>query len=289
MGTIVCLVYVLLIGFADTVAFGMLSIILHECGHTFAALALGCTPCEFEITPMGAMMRLDDNVTIPVAKRLLILLAGPAVTFGLCWLAILMTKCSIISMRTGAVLFGGNAVLLFFNLLPALPLDGGNLVLLLLKCLMPEHLAGGIVRTISSVCGLGCIAVGLLIAWCYGGWNLTLCCSGCFMLYAGVTATRNNALHELRSFMERKIRLEKKRVMLGCITVLVPWATLREAVVHLHPRRYTFFYMLNENLGTSYVLTETEIIEAYMHTPGECVAHAAGKEQPCSDNTPLRW
>lgn len=282
-GTLLCAGYMLLIRRGMLLAVGMGSILLHECAHGVMAGLLGHPPCEMEILPMGAMVRLDGEERIAPWRRLMILLAGPGMTLLLCYGSMAVVQWGICPAKMGATLLAGNLALLMLNLLPALPLDGGNLLLLLLGQCFGERAARRVLQGLSTLVGVACIGGNLYLTWRYGGWNLSLSCAGCFMVYAGTVATRTKALHELRIFLDRKIRLEQRGGLTVCSCAVMTRLPLRRAVLMLHTRRYTHYWIMSDSMDTLGMMPESRLIECYLRTPGLCVGDAWKEQNTKSD------
>lgn len=276
-GTLILAAYMLLIRRGMLLMIGMLSILLHECAHAGVAAALGYPPDEMEVIPMGAMMRLEQEDSMPWGRAVLMLLAGPAMTAALCWGSLTLTRLGLLSAGTGAMLFMSNLTLLMLNLLPSMPLDGGRLLMQMLRLFLRDASARAVMRIVSTLIGVGCMLGNLWYSWHNGGWNLSLACAGCVMLYGGAAGTRTNALHELQMFLDRKIRLESRKAIPVHSLVILENVSLRRAVVMLHPRRYTHYWVMDDGLHSDTVLTETQMIEAYLRAPGGIVANALNK------------
>ena len=271
-GTLAFALYMLLIGQGWLMLAGMVSILLHEGAHAAMAAAAGHPPGEVELSPLGAVMRLDEEDALPGGWRLAIILAGPAMTLTLCAAALLMTKAGWLTMRAGRMLFRCNLALLLLNLLPVMPLDGGRLTALLLGCLLRPQTVRTVMRALGAAMGVACILMNLCVSWRRGGWNLSLAAAGCFMLYAGAVSATTAAMQELRAFMDRKIRMEQH----GCSPVWCVSITddlpLRRAVKLLHPRRHTLFCRVTEQGGV-HLIPEERVIDAYLRFPGETLGH----------------
>ena len=284
-GTVAFVAYAMLAGHGLLMAVGMVSIFLHECAHALTSAAFGYPPREVELTPLGAVMRLDEEESVPPGWRLLVLLAGPAMTLLLCTLAIFGVKMGWLPLPVGRVIFQCNVSLLLLNLLPALPLDGGRMLALVLGFwLRPVHVKT-ILRALGTALGLCCIGLNLLMTWRQGGWNLSLAAAGCFIIYAASTATVSAALAELRGFMDRKIRMERKGITSAhCLTAMesVP---LRQAVMMLHPRRTTLYCLLDRELRLRRVLSEEQVIDGYLRMPGERLERLDGQGMHNSADT----
>lgn len=267
-GTLAFTLYMLLLGQGWLLLAGMASILLHEGAHAVMAAAAGHPPGEVELTPLGAVMRLDEEDALPRGWRLVMILAGPAMTLTLCAASLLLTKAGWLSLPAGRMLFRCNLALLLLNVLPVMPLDGGRLTALLLDCWLRPQTVRTVMRAVSAAVGFACILLNLSVTWRYGGWNLSLAAAGCFMLYAGAFSATTAAMQELRSFMDRKIRMEQHGCSPAWCVSITDDLSLRRAVKLLHPRRHTLFCRITEQGGVR-IIPEERVIDAYLRFPGE--------------------
>ncbi|HEY1245742.1 MAG TPA: site-2 protease family protein [Hyphomicrobiaceae bacterium] len=108
----------------------LVSILLHELGHTFAGRLFRAHVSHIDLTGLGGVAHFERTLPRSVLARTVIYLAGPAVNLGL-WFAFdaLAWQAAFGGLAMLAtplfVLKWVNQVLLVFNLLPAYPLDGG--------------------------------------------------------------------------------------------------------------------------------------------------------------------
>ncbi|MGN1021111.1 MAG: site-2 protease family protein [Aristaeellaceae bacterium] len=267
-GTLAFALYMLLLGQGRLLLAGMGSILLHEGAHAAMAAAAGHPPEEVELTPLGAVMRLDEEDALPVGWRLAVILAGPAMTLTLCAAALFLTKAGWLTMAAGRMLFRCNLTLLTLNLLPVMPLDGGRLTALMLGRLLRPQTVRTVMRLLGAAMGFACILANLWVTWRYGGWNLSLAAAGCFMLYGGAVSATTAAMQELRTFMDRRIRMEQRGFSAAWCVSATEKLPLRRAVKLMHPRRHTLFCVTGERGGVR-VLPEERVIDAYLRQPGE--------------------
>lgn len=260
--------YALLTGNGLFMAVSTISILLHEAAHTLLAKIFSHPPSSIELTPLGAIMHLDDTRRLSPIRRAAMLLAGPCMTLVLCWFAILLSKCGMLSITLGRTIFLCNVSILFVNLLPALPLDGGSLLSLMLEQFMPLRLVQKCMRIIGCILGSGLILLNIYASWKLGGWNLSLAISGCCLMYTAITATESQAIAELRQFMDRKIAFERKG-MQKISWIAVPYtAPLVQLVRSLPPGRMAMFAGLELGSMQSFGwLTENEVIQHYLENP----------------------
>lgn len=109
----------------------LVSILLHELGHAFAGRLFGARVSHIELTGLGGIAQFERSLPRSAFARSVIYLAGPAVNLIL-WFgfAALAAQSSLAGKYTLTLplarLAEVNFVLMFFNLLPAYPLDGGH-------------------------------------------------------------------------------------------------------------------------------------------------------------------
>lgn len=265
--TLIFAAYMLLTGHGAMMLTGIGSILLHEAAHALAAIALGGGPQEMELTPLGMLLRLEDDERLPPLRRFAVLLAGPAMTLLLCVASVLLTGWGWLPRPVGRMIFAGNAALLLVNLLPSTPLDGGRLLALALSTWLPPVRVRSILRVCGTVTGLALIGLNVYVCVTHGGWNLSLCLIGCFLMYGAAVGSTTAAMSEWRGLVDRRIALEKRGVM-PCRWITVDrLCTLRRAVQALHPGAKT---MLLVPSGDGYrSVSEDELIGAYLSAPGE--------------------
>lgn len=111
----------------------LISVLLHEFGHAFAARAFGVSP-QIRLYPMGGQTFWLDQVELSPLKHLIISLAGPFVGFvlgGLVFLSapfVLGEDSPELVLNIYFDLLWVNVGWGIFNLLPMLPLDGGQVL-----------------------------------------------------------------------------------------------------------------------------------------------------------------
>ena len=268
-GCLLAAAYFMLLGYGQVFVVSMVSVAIHECGHAAIAVCFRKPPAEMELTPLGAVMRLDDDWLLPAWKQLLILLAGPATSLALGAACLQLTKHGLIGQSLGQLGFVCNLMLAVGNLLPALPLDGGRLLALLMNQYLPGQVVRRAMRCISTIIGLVCVLLNVFLSMRNGGWNFSCGMAGCFIMYAACQATATAAMAEMRMFIDRK-HLLYRRGVIGCRWLAVANDTpLRRAVTRLRPGAYTMYAVVQPGSGKIMGWQgEDEVIAAYLNEPG---------------------
>ncbi len=130
----------------------LLSICLHELGHSVVALSFRCRVRQILLLPIGGAAQLDRIPTRP-SSEFLMAIAGPAVSLCLAAGSLLLASWLQVGRCSWAILYDGlstglsswffipsilvyvgliNTMLVLFNLLPSFPMDGGRVLRALL-------------------------------------------------------------------------------------------------------------------------------------------------------------
>ena len=185
-------------------------VVLHELGHSFAALRYGVGVRDITLLPIGGVARIEQLPVEP-GREIVIALAGPAVNLvlGLLFLpAILLitaargadTPLELLSLLTDLTpssfivyLFVTNAMLVVFNLLPAFPMDGGRVLRAVLSYFTGRLTATRVAVALGQALGALLCIVGLAT------WGLSLVLVGLFIIAAAyIEATAVRVEHTLR-------------------------------------------------------------------------------------------
>lgn len=150
-------------------------VLLHELGHSLAAIGFGIPVRDITLLPIGGVARLERMPEKPV-QELIVALAGPLVNVLLALMllpvvATLMIGQSVpfslrLITRPGLLgltsfLLSANVSLAAFNMLPAFPLDGGRVLRAFLGFFTDYQQATNTAVTVGRILavGLGLIAI----------------------------------------------------------------------------------------------------------------------------------
>ena len=104
----------------------------HEAAHLLTARALGVGVSQLRLMPFGGAISLENPYAIAPGKLLAVAAAGPAGSLLCLILSAALAHWRALSPGLSLALIQANLVLMLFNLVPALPLDGGRMLYALL-------------------------------------------------------------------------------------------------------------------------------------------------------------
>ena len=266
-------VYACCVGCGTLWIISFLSILAHEGAHAIVARVLKGSPSSIEITPIGAVLLLEDDMKLSPLRRALMLAVGPAASLAICGLAVAFAKYGWIAANAGMTIYLCNLSIFLINLVPAFPLDGGRLLHLVLTQAWSARIAERILRILGNLAGGGLLLLNLFTALKCGGWNLSLAFAGCSILYATSVAMTTGKLHELKMYMDRKILLENNRFMRCDVICVLMDAPIHKLLRSMPARRQTIFAAFEPGTHSfKGIITERYAIQSYLECPESTVA-----------------
>ena len=130
-----------LAGYFEIVVLCLFIILVHEMGHFLSATLMGLNVKNVKIFMFGGVTTLNESLNLSIYKEIIMLLFGPITQIIFVYIIYLFYKNGLVSSITFQKVSVINKVLLSFNLLPILPLDGGKLLNNLLDIILPLNLS----------------------------------------------------------------------------------------------------------------------------------------------------
>lgn len=235
-----------------------IALMAHECAHILAAGWMGTDEMELELLPFGGAARLPDLWLLRPGQTILVSLAGPAVNL----LAALALSAGFwwgVPVSSFAVRFlESNLMLLLFNLLPALPLDGGRIFCALLgRVMTPERAcrwgvwAGGI---LAGVLALVSLAVRKI--------NLTILLAAVFLILSGFKEQKGARGAAIRSLHLRAGELTREGVLPLRMLAVCENTPLFRVLRQMRPRQAHMLLVIGESGNVRGVVSEEELRRA---------------------------
>ena len=151
------------LGEGRTAGILFLSLGVHEAAHCLAARALNIGVRSLRLTPFGCLSEIENPYVVSAPRLIAVSAAGPAANLLTLLTAASLCHWRLLSAPAAAEIICVNALLMAFNLLPALPLDGGRILYAILSLFVPRR------RAVEAGILLGrMLAVLLLLAALWG-------------------------------------------------------------------------------------------------------------------------
>ncbi len=103
-------------------------VIFHEFGHFLTSYIFKWNIKKITIYPFGGIISYDEKIDMPLNEELLITISGPLNQLIIFFIIFFLNKSYYISDKYYNIMCNYNYVILFFNLLPIVPLDGSKLL-----------------------------------------------------------------------------------------------------------------------------------------------------------------
>ena len=132
ISTYIFLLFSFLSGYFEYVYLFLIVIIIHEIGHGIFSKLLNIKSSNIIIYPFGGITKYNEKLNLYTNYELFLLLGG--ITFQLIFyfLCLFLYNDGYITMHVFLIIKRVNYLLLSFNFLPILPLDGGRLLNIIL-------------------------------------------------------------------------------------------------------------------------------------------------------------
>lgn len=217
-------------------------VIIHELGHVVAASRLGYKTETIELLPFGGVARLSSpGIGWNARHETIIAIAGPLMNLMLAVGAVLAHFGGEVSERALTRFLTVNLGIMFFNLLPGLPLDGGRIARAGLAGTHGYERATKVVTRMSFYLAAVLMIFGATSLW-LGFADVGLLGLGAFLLFSAYTLSRHTRYDTLR-FLDAKRRDESALVMPLRALVADSEITIGEIAGRFAPGHYHVVYV----------------------------------------------
>lgn len=262
--------FILLLAVAAGAGYYMEALILigslaaHEIAHLAVAWVLGIQVEELVLTPFGGMARMDSALETDPQAETSVALAGPFQSFFLAGLAFFLTGEHLWDQQLVAYFFEVNVSLAFFNLIPALPLDGGRALRGLLAQRWGYRAVTVWMAWLGRFCGTLMAGAALIVLLQVHRFYATPLLGGLFLALGAGREVEGAMFRSYRQFLHKRQRLVQRGIVTAQQLVVVEGTRLREVLDHLAARRYHLVLVVDRDLHPLGTLHEAELMDAFM-------------------------
>ena len=246
------------------------ALLLHECGHWFAARCLKIPVLAIELSPLGGFMTLENAESLPCIRGVLLSAAGPAFSLLGCFLAAQIGHLPADALFAQS--FARACLLLFLiNLLPVLPLDGGNIARHVFSHFLPWQRVSRWLYMLSYLFSLFFCCLSLYFAF-QGRLILAPLTAGLYLTYAARQEQKQSKGRYITALIARREKLDTMRALpVESIAVSARMPMIR-ILPFFHAGKYHFLHVLSpDGLRPLATLDEQAFMEMLLSHPDAAI------------------
>ena len=254
------IVFFILLSFNNSIILAFISILHHEGMHILVAKRKGCKFNDIQIHIYGTSAQFANIDELNKKEKLQIYLSGPFANF----IIICIFWC--IGFASNNILIDKminiNISLLFFNLLPAYPLDGARVLEILLSQKILYRRANDIISKISYTIGVILLVIFIIVFAYSGVINVSILIASIAICLI-TRSEEKSAMYILMGniFVKRNKLLRNKYIENKSISVYYKQG-LANVMSMVDKNRFNIFYVLDDDLKVVFIMNEDELIEA---------------------------
>ena len=232
------------LGQGQETALLFLSLAAHETAHFLAARALNVSFHSLRLTPFGGMSQIDNPYSISALRLCAVSSAGPAANLLLMLISAALCHWRFLHIETASQMIHINALLMLFNLLPALPLDGGRMLYALLSTFMTRRRAMEIGVFLGRVLAAALLALTVWGCVRRGTLNLSPIFAALFLIISAEDERRALTDSRIRTLVDslRPLSEPVEASIIAIDTSFPPESALRTVI----PGRMTLFALFED-------------------------------------------
>lgn len=254
-----------ILGMLPEMVFLFLVVFLHESAHALVARQFQIEVPEIELFPFGGIARLEGLLELEPEVERRIAWAGPLMNFLLVGVALIFYNNHYYYgfFNEELILFfiRSNLTLAFFNLLPALPLDGGRILRSLLTEYCGYRQATEKATTLGKLLAVIIFLSGSLLVL-NGFLNFSIPLVAAFLFFAAGREQSMAIYAFLRSLSAKDLEMERRGGMRGEQLVFLDDARISDVLRLFSPRKYHLVRILDHSSHVVGELSETALLEA---------------------------
>ena len=254
------ILFFILLSLNKSIILAFISIFLHEISHIVVAKRNGCKFNNFKIHIYGTNAEFINIDELSKKEKAQIYLAGPCMNLAIAFIFFLVGL--IINNSIIDKIININLSLLFFNILPAYPLDGSRILEIILSEKILYKKVNDIISKISYIIAIFLITI-TLIAFIYSkSLNVSLIVAAIIICLI-TKGEKKSAMYILMRniFVKRNKLLRNKYIENKSISVYYKLGLINVMAI-IDKNRFNSFYILDDDLKLLFIMHEDELIEA---------------------------
>ncbi|MDT8859531.1 M50 family metallopeptidase [Alkalihalobacillus sp. MEB130] len=236
-------------------------VFIHEMGHAMAAHFFKWRINKIELLPFGGVAEVEDVGNRPFHEELIVIIAGPIQHIWMMLLSYYLVQFPFWTSTDHHLFLWHNTMILLFNLIPILPLDGGRLVQLWCTYQFPYVQA----LTVSRWTSFFVLLVLIFISLIWFPYHLNLWVVISFLLLTNYLEWKQRHYRFMRFLMARRsAKMEKtKEILVIAVRDTIP---LKEAMKRLKRGQYHLYKVFHTQTGRAHEIEEKDLLDIHFTT-----------------------
>lgn len=254
------ILFFILLSLNKSIILTFISIFLHEISHIFVAKRNGCKLNNFKIHIYGTNAEFTNIDELSKKEKVQIYLAGPCMNLAIACIFFFVGL--IINNSIIDKIININLSLLFFNILPAYPLDGSRILEIIVSEKILYKKVTDVISKISYMIAIGLIIITLIVFIYNKSLNVSLIVAAIIICLI-TKSEKKSAMYILMGniFVKRNKLLRNKYIENKSISVYYKLG-LANVMTIIDKNRFNSFYVLDDDLKLLFIMHEDELIEA---------------------------
>lgn len=253
------IVILVMIGFNKGFAISFLWVFIHELFHVLCAKAMGIKNIKIKIMPIGTSLYSEELNDLTPKQDLIISLAGPIsniIIAGIIFIISFYYSNYFIALSVKI-----NLTLGFFNLVPALPLDGARILRDILSMKTIYKRANKITITCSTFMGLFMLICFIFLCF-LNKVNLSLGLLSLFIIFVSYKEKERIVYIIMGDIVRKRVRFLRNKYIENKSLSVHYKSELIQLLGIIDKNKYNVFTVLDDEMKVIKVIYEQEIIEA---------------------------
>ncbi len=258
----------LALGIKTELPFLAAAVFFHELMHILAALVVGIKIDYIELMWFGGAAHVRDIYSAKAGHIIITALAGPFGNLLLALIAASLAWWGILPYHPAAMMIRINILLMLFNLMPALPLDGGRVFYAVTAARLGKIRAMKVVVAMAHVLAAAGAAAAVVVWLRHRVVNVTFILMAVFLLASSLSELKNfNETSPLRIFsaIYNRTQLPSKAGLIAVGSDMLP----EDMAAYIQNDSYTIFAVV-ENDRIRSLMTGKEVACKLMNGSGTC-------------------
>ena len=254
------ILFFILLSLNKSIILAFISIFLHEISHIVVAKRNGCKFNNFKIHIYGTNAEFINIDELSKREKIEIYLAGQCMNLVIAFIFFLVGL--IINNSIIDKIININLSLLFFNILPAYPLDGSRILEIILSEKILYKKVNDIISKISYIIAMFLITITLIVFIYSKSLNVSLIVAAIIICLI-TKGEKKSAMYILMRniFVKRNKLLRNKYIENKSISVYYKLGLINVMAI-IDKNRFNSFYILDDDLKLLFIMHEDELIEA---------------------------